>query len=107
MSAEPMGKLVDKSAITRVVSEIFSTFGFARDGRPIAGVFNGKWGGSGPVIESREPTTNSLIAQIQTTSPSDFSETIQAMKQSQRDWRMVTGSEKLFYKSLDSCAETR
>lgn len=84
-----MGKLVDKTSFKRVVSEIFSAFGFPTDGRPIAGVFNGTWKGSGPVIESREPITNSVIAHIQSANPADFDETIQVMKQSQRDWRMV------------------
>lgn len=31
-----------------------------------AGVFNGQWGGGGPVVASIDPATNQAIARIQT-----------------------------------------
>jgi len=37
-----------------------------------AGVFNGKWGGSGPVVESVDPATNERIAQIQTVQIAEY-----------------------------------
>lgn len=36
--------------------------------KPNAGVFYGKWCGSGPVIDSVNPATNEVIAQVQTVS---------------------------------------
>jgi len=32
---------------------------------PNAGVYNGKWGGSGPIIESINPTTHQVLGKIQ------------------------------------------
>lgn len=33
---------------------------------PNLGVYNGKWGGSGPIIESINPTTHQVLGKIQT-----------------------------------------
>ena len=59
-------KPVDLNSTTTAVKEIFSGLGLPTASEVIIpGVFNGKWGGSGPVIESVDPATNKIILRVQ------------------------------------------
>lgn len=53
----------DKSKTQEVVQEIFGKLGLKEQN---SGVFNGTWGGKGPIVESVDPSTNVTIAKIQT-----------------------------------------
>lgn len=86
---ERLVKTPERGKIKRVIQEICETFGFPQDGSPIAGVFNGKWSGAGPVIESRDPSTNTLIARIKTATEADFSSSLSEIREAQQQWRMV------------------
>ena len=73
----------------------------------IPGVFNGKWIGSGKIIESVDPATNNLIAKVQTGSIDDFQETIKMMKEAKMIWREVKGRFFVrFVFTLDSFSES-
>jgi aldehyde dehydrogenase family 7 protein A1 len=58
-------KPVDLHSTTKTINEILSGLGLPADKTIIPGVFNGKWGGNGPVIESVDPSTNKTISKIQ------------------------------------------
>ena len=61
-------KPVSLPATTSAIKEIFNKLDLptsSTSSAPIPGVFNGKWGGSGPVIESVDPATNKVISKIQ------------------------------------------
>ncbi len=81
-------KTPERSTIKRVINEVCETFNFFQNG-PIPGVFTGKWGGNGPVIESLDPTTNTLIARIKTATEADFTASLPQIRQAQHQWRMV------------------
>jgi hypothetical protein len=83
-------KAPERGTIKRVIREICENFGFPQDGSPISGVFNGAWCGSGPVIESIDPSTRTLIARIKTASESDFASSLPEIRQAQLQWRMVS-----------------
>lgn len=53
----------DKAKTQEVVQEIFGKLGLKEQN---CGVFNGTWGGKGPIVESIDPSTNVPIAKIQT-----------------------------------------
>lgn len=53
----------DKTKTQEVVQEIFGKLGLKEHNH---GVFNGVWGGKGPIVESVDPSTNVPIARIQT-----------------------------------------
>lgn len=55
-------------ALSTRASGVLSALGLPTD-KPIQGVYDGKWGGSGPVVESLCPTTGEVIARVQTVSP--------------------------------------
>lgn len=63
-------KPVDLNSTTSAIKEIFSGLGLAENS-VIPGVFNGKWGGSGPIIESVDPATNKTISKIQSVMKGD------------------------------------
>ncbi|KAF9905907.1 Alpha-aminoadipic semialdehyde dehydrogenase, partial [Lobosporangium transversale] len=51
------------------------------------GVFNGTWGGSGPVVESLNPADGSVIGRIQTGTVQELDETLKKMEQVKVAWR--------------------
>lgn len=53
------------------------------------GVFNGAWGGKGPLVESLDPSTNTAIAQTQTGTMAELHTTIAAMNEAKVLWRRV------------------
>lgn len=55
---------VDLNASALAIKEIFNGLGLAEN-TIIPGVFNGKWGGNGPIIDSIDPATNKTISRIQ------------------------------------------
>lgn len=57
-------KPVNLPATASAINEILTKLDLASSAT-IPGVFNGKWGGSGPVIESVDPATNKVISRIQ------------------------------------------
>lgn len=56
---------VNLPATTSAIQEILNKLDL-QSTSTIPGVFNGKWGGNGPVIESVDPSTNKVISRIQT-----------------------------------------
>lgn len=61
-------KQVNLQATNSIIKEIFNKLDLpllSASSPPIPGVFNGKWGGSGPIIESVDPGTNKVISKIQ------------------------------------------
>ena len=68
-------KPIGLSATASAIKEIFSNLNLASSldsSEPIPGVFNGKWGGSGPIIESVDPATNKVISKIQSVPMESF-----------------------------------
>ena len=55
---------VDLALTAATIKEIFKGLDLPI-GAVIPGVFNGKWGGNGPLIESVDPSTNKITAKIQ------------------------------------------
>ncbi|KAG0275405.1 Alpha-aminoadipic semialdehyde dehydrogenase [Linnemannia gamsii] len=51
------------------------------------GVFNGKWGGSGPVVDSINPADGSVIARVQTGTVQELDETLKKMEAIKVMWR--------------------
>ncbi|KAK3812191.1 MAG: Aldehyde/histidinol dehydrogenase [Benniella sp.] len=51
------------------------------------GVFNGTWGGSGPIIESVNPADGSVIGRIQTGTVQELNETLEKMEGIKTMWR--------------------
>jgi hypothetical protein len=62
---------VDFNSTASAIKEIFSSLGFAGNA-VIPGVFNGKWGGNGPIIESVDPATNKTISKIQSVNQNHY-----------------------------------
>lgn len=56
---------------------------------PLAGVFNGKWGGRGPIVESHNPATGELLARVREASAEDVEETFEATRTAYKQWRSV------------------
>lgn len=56
-------KTFDKTRSQAVISEVFSKLKLSESN---LGVYNGKWGGSGPDATSIDPSTNQHIATIKT-----------------------------------------
>jgi len=59
MSARPLS--------TRA-SQVLAAVGLPTGEQVIPGVFDGKWGGSGAVIETKCPATGEILARVQTVS---------------------------------------
>ena len=57
-------KPVDFDFTASVIKKVFSALGLIEN-TIIPGVFNGKWGGNGPIIESVDPAPNRTISKIQ------------------------------------------
>jgi hypothetical protein len=53
-------------------SAVLSALGIPID-KPISGVYDGRWGGTGPEVESRCPATGEVIGRIKTVSPNKVS----------------------------------
>ncbi|ORY72399.1 succinate-semialdehyde dehydrogenase, partial [Leucosporidium creatinivorum] len=56
---------------------------------PLAGVFNGKWGGRGPIVDSINPATGELLARVREASAEDIEETFVATREAYKQWRSV------------------
>lgn len=56
---------------------------------PIPGVFNGTWGGAGPLIEARSCATGEVLAQVRTASKEDVAQTLELSRAAYRTWRNV------------------
>ncbi|CAJ0585945.1 unnamed protein product, partial [Mesorhabditis spiculigera] len=54
-----------------------------------AGVFNGQWAATGPVVESVAPASNSVIAKVQNGTVADWEKAIAATQQAHKQWRTV------------------
>jgi hypothetical protein len=63
LSSSLIIKAVPKSLTRKIADEIFPSLGLREVN---SGVFNGKWSGNGRLIESIDPSTNQVIAKIQT-----------------------------------------
>src|SRR5438309_9910257 len=83
---------IETSSATRAsaVSEILSAFGL-EPGTTISGVAAGGHflHGSGDVVESLDPTTGSLLAQVRTPSEAEYDEAVRAAEQAFSTWRQV------------------
>ncbi|KAJ3414294.1 Alpha-aminoadipic semialdehyde dehydrogenase [Chytridiales sp. JEL 0842] len=53
------------------------------------GVYNGVWGGSGPVVQSVSPVTGEVIAEVVTGSTKDMDKTLDLAREAQEVWREV------------------
>lgn len=53
------------------------------------GVFDGKWGGSGPVVESICPSNNKVIAKVRTGSVADYNTAVANAKAAWDHWADV------------------
>lgn len=84
-----MFKPVNLAQTSSIIREIFHKLDFNPLNSVIPGVFNGKWGGNGPIIESVDPSTNKVIAKVQSASLEDFNETIKELNRVKLIWREV------------------
>ncbi|KCV69262.1 aldehyde dehydrogenase (NAD+) [Fonticula alba] len=53
------------------------------------GVYNGTWGGNGPVVTSMNPTTGEPIAQVKTSTVEEYHQTVQKMNEAKALWAAV------------------
>lgn len=53
------------------------------------GVYNGKWGGSGEMVTSYDPSTGDPIASVRVGTVEDYHSTVQAMNAAQKQWRSM------------------
>eukprot|EP00128_Syssomonas_multiformis_P015401 Colp12_sorted_trinity150504_noHs@7527 len=53
------------------------------------GVYNGKWGGSGPVLPSINPATGRTIASVRTGTVKDYNDTMEEVLAAKRMWQNV------------------
>ena len=84
-------KPVNFTATNSAIKEMFTALNLPLDRSvPIPGVFNGKWGGNGPIIESVDPSTNRVVSKIYSASLDDFKETIKVMNEAKLIWREVS-----------------
>lgn len=81
-------KPVNVSSTAVMIKDLMKSLNL-QAGSVIPGVFNGKWGGNGKIIESVDPATNQVISKVQTGSIADLNETITQMKQAKLIWREV------------------
>ncbi|KAF9373061.1 Alpha-aminoadipic semialdehyde dehydrogenase, partial [Podila verticillata] len=51
------------------------------------GVFNGTWGGSGPIVESLNPADGTVIGRVQTGTVEELNETLKKMEDIKVMWR--------------------
>ena len=84
-------KPVNFTATNSAIKEMFTALNLPLDRSvPSPGVFNGKWGGNGPIIESVDPSTNRVVSKIYSASLDDFKETIKVMNEAKLIWREVS-----------------
>jgi aldehyde dehydrogenase family 7 protein A1 len=55
----------------------------------IPGVYNGKWGGSGSIVESINPATHQVLGRVQVGTPGDLNETLEVMSKAKKIWSEV------------------
>lgn len=80
-------KPFNKTKTCQIVSEIFPKLGL-RERNP--GVFDGEWReGHGPLVPSIDPSTNEVIAHVQTGTVADLHTTINKMKDAGLIWRAI------------------
>lgn len=58
-------KYANTNLTKSAIKEIFNGLDLAMDS-VIPGVFNGKWGGNGPIIDAKDPSSDIIISRIQT-----------------------------------------
>ena len=51
-----------------------------------AGVFGGHWGGSGPVLESVNPSTGEVLGRVKSGTVGDYEECMTAMARAAHEW---------------------
>lgn len=81
---------IGSRALSSRASGVLSALGLPTDA-PIAGVYDGKWGGSGPVVESHCPTTGEVIARVQTATPEETRAAIAKSAEAARAVRNMPG----------------
>lgn len=93
---------------TSIIKEIFHKLDLPADA-VIPGVFNGKWGGRGRIIEFIDPSTNKTITKVQSASIDDFNDTIHEMNKAKLIWRevIILSSNASVYPCLDTSAKKR
>lgn len=57
--------------------------------RTNAGVYNGKWFGSGPAVKSIDPATGEVIAEVQTGTVQDYEECVKQAVDAYKIWKNV------------------
>ena len=75
-----------KSKTSGIVNEIFGKLGLEQMNN---GVYNGRWGGNGPLVQSIDPSTNELIAQTKTGTLEELRQTISLQLEAKKMWREV------------------
>ncbi|RKP05979.1 Seabream Antiquitin and elucidation of Its substrate specificity [Thamnocephalis sphaerospora] len=53
------------------------------------GVYNGRWGGSGPVVESLNPATGEVLGRVTTGTTKELDETLSEMESAKEIWREI------------------
>ncbi|KAJ1548735.1 Alpha-aminoadipic semialdehyde dehydrogenase, partial [Cladochytrium tenue] len=81
-------RLLATSPSRPVASDVLRRLGI-EPGASIPGVFNGKWGGSGPELTSANPATNDVLARVTSGTEAELNETLNLAKAAQAEWREV------------------
>ena len=77
-----------KHSVAATVRAIFPRLGLSRTDEN-TGVFAGKWGGRGAVLEKYSPIDGSLLGRVAQASRSDYEQTVRAAQQAFLAWREV------------------
>ncbi|KAM0750584.1 succinate-semialdehyde dehydrogenase [Meredithblackwellia eburnea MCA 4105] len=56
---------------------------------PLPGLYDGVWGGTGPIVTSVNPATGETLARVQTATVEETNSAIVKAKEAQREWRKV------------------
>src|SRR6187455_2762702 len=75
-------------SVSSVARAIFPKLGLSLKA-PNPGVFDGAWGGSGPLLEKHSPIDGSLLGRVQQGSPADYDKTAAAAHAAFLAWREV------------------
>ncbi len=74
------------TSVPAIIKAIFPRLGLSAKGiNP--GVFAGKWGGTGPVLEKHSPIDGSLLGRVQQASPADYEKSVAAAHSAFLAWR--------------------
>jgi aldehyde dehydrogenase (NAD+) len=74
-------------SVSALARRIFPRLGLSR--RVNAGVFDGAWSGSGPLLASHSPVDGSLLAQVRTASPAEYERALRRAAAAFGQWRTV------------------